>query len=254
MTAAIANNEKMSTLLTGLCAQQRLIRERELIKLKTLMNDQELTGPLLTHILAELTNTSKWEQAAGLIAAASALLPVCETAQIEALYEHALVLLDHDESRVRKQAGELMAKALGCLAEPAKTKSAYEQLVGLITRDLKRDPGADQLPENEKVRQKIIEGQAKRGMTSEQIFHESAGWRHLETSMSALKRLFEVNNESGLLTKSLFDLIDECARHSNRFIRENSFYILSAVMDETLNHNPELIDAFAKLIYKVFES
>ena len=71
------------------------------------------------------------------------------------------------------------------------TRQAYDQLVELIVRDLKRDPGADQLPENEKVRQKIIEGQTKRGMTSEQIFHESAGWRHLETSMSALKRLFE---------------------------------------------------------------
>ena len=42
----------------------------------------------------------------------------------------------------------------------------------------------------------------------------------------------------------------ECSSHSNRFIRENSFYICSAVLNETLNSAPELIDDFAKLIYK----
>ena len=82
-----------------------------------------------------------------------------------------------------------------------KLKSAYNHLVELIVRDLKRDPGAEALPENEKVRQKIIEGQTQRGKTSEQIFHESAGWRHLETSMAALKRLFEVNKQSGKWSK-----------------------------------------------------
>ena len=132
----------------------------------------------------------------------------------------------------------------------------------------------------------LCEGQQKRGKTSKEIFHESAGWRHLETSMNALKRLFELNKQKNLLKRSLFDLLQgtilsystvrftwhstcsdwivrlnylisillncwkECSSHSNRFIRENSFYICSAVLNETLNSAPELIDDFAKLIYK----
>ena len=51
------------------------------------------------------------------------------------------------------------------------------------------------------------EGQQKRGKTSKEIFHESAGWRHLETSMNALKRLFELNKQKNLLKRSLFDLL-----------------------------------------------
>ena len=123
----------------------------------------------------------------------------------------------------------------------------------------------------------LYQGQQKRGKTSKEIFHESAGWRHLETSMNALKRLFELNKQKNLLKRSLFDLLQgtiltnstvwfqghsncrfqfcrifqkECSSHSNRFIRENSFYICSAVLNETLNSAPELIDDFAKLIYK----
>ena len=62
------------------------------------------------------------------------------------------------------------------------------------------------------------------------------------------KRLFELNKHSKLLKKDLFDLLNECSSHSNRFIRENAFYILSAVLDETLN-STDLIDLFANLIY-----
>ena len=74
-------------------------------------------------------------------------------------------------------------------------EAAYSKIILLIKRDLARDPSLADLPENEKVRQKIMEGQLARGQTSKDIFHESAGWRHLETSMTALRRLFESNQE-----------------------------------------------------------
>ena len=106
-----AVDDRMSSLLSGLCAQQRLIRERELIKLKSLMSDQKLTNDLLSHILRELESTQNWESAAGLISAATELLPVCTQTQVTTLYDYSIKLLDHDESRVRKGSGELMAKA-----------------------------------------------------------------------------------------------------------------------------------------------
>ena len=72
-----------------------------------------------------------------------------------------------------------MTNCVKKLDDREKLESTYERLVELIKRDLERDPAAEELPENEKVRQKIIEGQQKRGKTSKEIFHESAGWRHL---------------------------------------------------------------------------
>ena len=140
-----------------------------------------------------------------------------------------------------------MTNCVKKLDDREKLESTYKRLVELIKRDLERDPAAQELPENEKVRQKIIEGtelwnffqifrkfpveilekfrvpqfsciisesilqlyqgQQKRGKTSKEIFHESAGWRHLETSMNALKRLFELNKQKNLLKRSLFDLL-----------------------------------------------
>ena len=140
-----------------------------------------------------------------------------------------------------------MTNCVKKLDDRVKLESTYKRLVELIKRDLERDPAAQELPENEKVRQKIIEGtelwiffrifrkcavenfekfrishfpcissestlqlyqgQQKRGKTSKEIFHESAGWRHLETSMNALKRLFELNKQKNLLKRSLFDLL-----------------------------------------------
>ena len=96
--------------------------------------------------------------------------------------------MDHQEFRVRKESGELLAKTVQKLSDNNdKLASTYNKLVELIRRDLSRDPALAEMPENEKVRRKILEGQQVRGKTSEEIFHESAGWRHLETSMGALK-------------------------------------------------------------------
>ena len=51
-----------------------------------------------------------------------------------------------------------MTNCVKKLDDREKLESTYERLVQLITRDLERDPAAQELPENEKVRQKIIEG------------------------------------------------------------------------------------------------
>jgi len=250
----MVDEEKVTSIINGLCANQRLKRERELLEVKKKITDSDFITRLIETILTRLSNisseTDQWEAAAGLIAASVQLLNYCSEKQINLLYDLSFEHLDHQECRVRKESGELLTNCVKKLDDREKLESTYERLVQLIKRDLERDPAAQELPENEKVRQKIIEGQQKRGKTSKEIFHESAGWRHLETSMNALKRLFELNKQKNLLKRSLFDLLQECSSHSNRFIRENSFYICSAVLNETLNSAPELIDDFAKLIYK----
>ena len=121
------------------------------------------------------------------------------------------------ESRVRNSSGDLLAHTL--VRCPSHFDESYKVIIDLIKRDLSRDPSATELPENEKVRQKILDGQKIRGggKTSADIFHESAGWRHLETSMNALRKLFELNKSSNKVDKQLFELLQECTGQSWKY-------------------------------------
>ena len=159
----------------------------------------------------ELTSDGlSWESCSGLLSAAVHLLPDFSANQLSEVTRLALNHLDHDESRVRQNSGDLLANVAAHAASPPTLfLEIFDTLVGLIKRDLSRDPAADELPENEKVRQKIIDGQKTRGgggMSSKDIFHESAGWRHLETSMMALRKLFELNKNDHVVQSDLFQV------------------------------------------------
>ena len=81
-----------------------------------------------------------------------------------------LSYLDHEESRVRQNSGDLLAHIVRLAKSIAVFDTVYAALIGLIKRDLARDPTAAELPENERVRQKIIDGQKTRGLSSKDIF------------------------------------------------------------------------------------
>ena len=235
----------IDTILTGLCSSQRLQRERHLLQVKNV--DEQQKQQLVLATLTKLRSDSlPWEASSGLLSAAVHLLPHFSDTQLEATYLLALSYLDHDESRVRQSSGELLATTVRLCQSPTVFSSVYHEVIALIKRDLARDPSAAELPQNERVRQKIIDGQKVRGLSSKDIFHESAGWRHLETSMSALRKLCEINEVNKLVDGDLFDLLRECTCHSNRFIREASFYIASAVLSASVQGG--LINDFARLI------
>ncbi|CAG5080421.1 Oidioi.mRNA.OKI2018_I69.PAR.g9583.t1.cds [Oikopleura dioica] len=184
----------------------------------------------------------------GLLSACSNLLSVFSDAELKKVFVLTLDHIDHKESRVRSSSAALLADLVKKLGE-AQFFVAFGRILELIRRDLARDPGAADLPQNEVVRQKILEGQKSRGLSSQEIFHESAGWRHLETSMNGMKLLFEKNDPSKVVSQELFDLLNECTCHSNRFIRESAFYIASAILSVTLE-NSDLVPSFASLIHK----
>ena len=69
--------------------------------------------------------------------------------------------------------------------------------------------------------------------STKQIFHETAGWRHLETSMKCLQSVvngcgsaFKENIDSDLL-----DLINVTTKHTNRFVRETGYHTLASIID-----------------------
>ena len=70
------------------------------------------------------------------------------------------------------------------------------------------------------------------GRTAEGIFHDTAGWRNLETSIKCLQCMVGGCGPAfqPFLDQGLLDLTRVCLGHTNRFVRETGFYTLSSFM------------------------
>ena len=97
-----------------------------------------------------------------------------------------------------------------------------------------------------------VEMQANMGSTGD-IFHDTAGWKYLETSMKALQCMAECSNTDefqAFFDQGLLDLVKQSLSHTNRFVREAGFYTINAF----INHgaigqgNSDYALQFAKLI------
>ena len=77
--------------------------------------------------------------------------------------------------------------------------------------------------------------QLSTSMSSNQIFHETAGWRHLETSMQCLQSIVQGCGSSfaEMMDINLLELIYLATRHTNRFVRETGYHTLASIIDTT---------------------
>ena len=109
----------------------------------------------------------KINKISGLLSASSNLLSVFSDFEQKKVFVLSLDFLDHVESRVRSSSAALLADLVVILGE-AQFFVAFGRILDLIKRDLARDPGQADLPQNEVVRQKILEGQKVRGLSSQE--------------------------------------------------------------------------------------
>ncbi|XP_069947030.1 uncharacterized protein [Cherax quadricarinatus] len=80
-----------------------------------------------------------------------------------------------------------------------------------------------------------------------QIFHDTAGWRNLETSMKCLEHMIAGSGANFLpyIDQDLLDLIFKALCHTNRFVRETGYNVCAALVScgpydgaELLETNP----------------
>jgi len=168
----------------------------------------------------------------------------------------ALDSLQHEEVRVRTVAGE----GLGMLRQ-LHGNEIYQlsssQVLKLLHGDLKRHIEADDTDNefNTSAKESGIFEAAK-----SKIFHESAGWRFLETTMKCLRCMIEGCGKSfnEFINQELLDLLFSALTHTNRFVRETGFNVCSAIvvcgnnLDGTVNNNSVVKygHAFAKYFAK----
>ncbi|KAG0725181.1 hypothetical protein GWK47_039084 [Chionoecetes opilio] len=236
----------------GLSAGQKLERDRAVtdlnVKIKTY--SPELVQSLHTALLDILTDsTSPWESKHGGLLGVRAMVltnpPDPESPMLGEIRQAALRLLTHQE--VRESAGAL------CQQDGGATYTACCSVVlELVRSNLERQVTDDEASrsEHESTRllmEKLSAGTRERRNSGDaaQIFHDTAGWRNLETSMKCLEHMITGTGHKFLpfINQDLLDLIFQALTHTNRFVRETGFSVCGALVSCGAEEGAELLES-----------
>ena len=215
-------------IIQNLCSHQKLDRDKGLEELRAFCNDEANNfSQMAPSLLNILKTSSTWEARQGSLMGVQVLI---ENGDSTSLGKEVLPLLpqllEDDEPRVRLSAGEV----LGCVCRFS-GPSAFEQLkptiMSGILNNLDRDVNsgtkdlADKLTHEHSISSDAVA-----------IFHDTAGWKALESYMTALKFAVEGcgTRFHPYVTKELVELLFKTLSHTNRFVRETSFYVLAAII------------------------
>ncbi|XP_076321586.1 uncharacterized protein LOC143231011 [Tachypleus tridentatus] len=144
-------------------------------------------------------------------------------------------LLTHEEVRIRLTSGEV----IGLLCQIHGTKvynQCQERLLTLIKDNLEREISdvstgvSQECKDDEKSSKKTLERQGS--ADAAQIFHDTAGWKCLETSMKCLQAVVDGCGTEfwPSITQELLDLLFQALKHTNRFVRETGYYVLGSLV------------------------
>ena len=223
--SSVAFQEELSLL----CSHEKLNRDKgySLLQSKISANDgdslhalEKLEQRIIT--LLENEAETKWEIRFGSLQAAKIVVEnrrLSDQSQ-DKLKFLALKMIRDEEFRVRIAAGELLG-AFCQFISPNVYGECREELVSSIRENLERQVPPD-----------ITKSNTESVKDAQEIFHDTAGWKCLETSMKGLKCVIEGCKEAFLqyLDQKLLNLIFETLKHTNRFVRETGYYVCSALV------------------------
>ncbi|KAJ9574061.1 hypothetical protein L9F63_008587, partial [Diploptera punctata] len=142
------------------------------------------------------------------------------------------------EVRVRLAAGEVVGVLCNKLGVVVYQESK-EYVLRLIQSNLERQIADDddgskyEQIETERLMEKLA-GPSQRRNSAEatQIFHDTAGWKNLETSLKCLQAMIEGSGADfqPFVEDELLELIFTTLTHTNRFVRETGYYVCSSLV------------------------
>jgi hypothetical protein len=186
-------------------------------------NKEDQAGIFVDLILSSSQQDSTWEAKLGLLSAATIIAIETSNCDINKLTPNAINWLSDEEVRVRKAAGEF----LGALCQ-AKGPQVYEECRDRIFRLVQEN--TERAFEGNKD---VSPEKSGRMSPQEQIFHDTAGWRNLETSVKCLQSMVE-GCGSGFrpfIDQPLLDLIFVTLKHQNRFVRETGYQSCASIIE-----------------------
>lgn len=225
-----------------LCSSQKLERDRGYHSLVSYLQslDEEGIYNLQFDLLKLLNNAdSEWESKHGALMGTKAVLEngnVSDDFEIE-VKKKVMEFLDDSEFRVRIAAGEVLG-ALCRKVGPETYGNVKDQILQGIRSNLERDlPTGDEDDDNDvdKLMQKLSSspsGEKRVSVDAAQIFHDTAGWKSLETWMKCLESVVNAcgHHFNQFVDQELLDLIWLALSHTNRFVRETGFYVCAALV------------------------
>ncbi|XP_033114382.1 uncharacterized protein LOC117114802 [Anneissia japonica] len=236
-----------------LCSSKKIERDRGLTELQRIINSAEpddIESLEVNFVGLLQSHDSEWETKQGALQGSRMLVanPWSSENFGSQLKVHVLDLLNHNEARVRLSAGEV----LGSLCKRFGVDS-YVSCKELITEgirsNLERIPLTESGLDEKKNTQSLVEKLAGSnegsgslvGTSAEQIFHDTAGWKNLETWMKCLQCVVEGCGISFApqIDQNLLDLIFQALVHTNRFVRETGFQVCAAFVSCTATRSDD---------------
>ena len=213
---------------------KKLERDKGIEKVKLVLETNpleiELVYKLETFVLESLKKRERWETIHGCLMAACLLVECNHEAFTGVLLDLVPEFLEDKEPRVRQTAGELMGKL--CHFQGPNIYEKYRStILSGIRRNFERDDVVLASDESKVLKEKLSGSEALPSDPS-RVFHESAGWKGLESYMTALQCAVEgcgIGFEP-YINQELLDLLFKALKHPNRFVRECGFKVLAVIV------------------------
>ena len=224
-------NELFTAALTLLGSHAKLDRDKGALSFKVALTKikraddgasevTHLQQFLISYLNSDKIKDSKWENVFGHLEASRIMIESSDNAseiKVDDFLSIGLQFLENAEFRVRIVAGDLLGSL--CIAiDPKIYEKCEPKLIKSIKENLTRDIPGDSTSTNG-------------SKDAKEIFHDTAGWKSLETSMKGLQSIIEGCGESFLrfVNNELLDLIFETLNHTNRFVRETGYYLCASL-------------------------
>ncbi|KAL8583744.1 hypothetical protein ACOMHN_000365 [Nucella lapillus] len=224
-----------------LCSNAKIERDKAYTELQQLVTSLQPEGIIdlqndIQKLLGEVSD--KWETKHGGLSGAKALLESEKSDDdfAMAVLDVAVASLDDAEFRVRIVAGEVLGVLCTKLGPEIFSRTRSKILDG-IQSNLERQPLTDSglfdQHDSDKLAEKLSSSPSRRvSVDAAQIFHDTAGWKSLETYMKCLQSMIGgcgyAFNE--FVDQDLLDLVFSALTHTNRFVRETGFYVCSSLV------------------------
>lgn len=239
----------VTSVLALLYSNVKLQRDQGIVELSKLLSSMDTTviSAVITNLVEVLSlPNTPWESKHGSLMGLKSIISSTRFKDIgnsaewqekeENIIPICLDLLVYEEVRVRLASGEL----IGSLCEvrgPQVYETCNSCVLGLIEENLERESKETKLLDDEEMSAKFRDHPAgpiiRRGSIDKtQIFHDTAGWKCLETSIKCLQSMVD---GCGIrfrpyIDQRILDLLFRGLHHTNRFVRETGYYVFASLV------------------------
>ncbi|VDP35157.1 unnamed protein product [Schistosoma mattheei] len=237
-----------------LCAPKKLDREKGEDQLNNISLTSDEVKLVSSWIEEKLEGLSNWEDVFGGITAAIILLrnadyrSLVDVGIVGKLEDQAVECHDNPEFRVRIAAGQLMGSLCRHAGLSLFIRYLPTVIQGVVT-NLERNTEAPVSEAELSLRELNLAKECSTNLSSSSlsIFHDTAGWKNLETWMKCLQEMVSNLPSKDFIKVDrtiILELIFKAVQHVNRFVRETGYDVLSTMISRHLCYTePEAREA-----------